>query len=71
MGPLASPVAAAVVAAVTAHWLTNSLPDLATAPISIATAGTVYVTVAAAIGVSEAHDLLDALKGVAQRLLRG
>jgi peptidoglycan biosynthesis protein MviN/MurJ (putative lipid II flippase) len=70
MGPLASPVAAAVVAAVAVRWLADSLPDLATAPISLATAGTVYVTVAAAIGVSEAHDLLDALKGAARRLLR-
>ena len=70
MGPLVSPVAAAVVAAVTVHWLTNSLPDVATAPISLVTAGTVYVTVAAAIGVSEAHDLLDALRGAARRLLR-
>jgi len=70
MGPLASPVAAAVVAAVTVHWLTDSLPDLATAPISLATAGTVYVTVAAAIGVSEAHDLMDSLRAVTGRLLR-
>ena len=70
MGPLVSPVAAAVVAAVTVHWLTDSLPDVATAPISLVTAGTVYVTVAAAIGVSEAHDLLDALRGAARRLLR-
>ena len=70
MGPLASPVAAAVVAAVTIHWLTDSLPDLATATISLTTAGTVYVTVAAAIGVSEAHDLLDSLRGVARRILR-
>ena len=70
MGPLVSPVAAAVVAAVAVHWLTDSLPDVATAPISLVTAGTVYVTVAAAIGVSEAHDLLDALRAAARRLLR-
>jgi peptidoglycan biosynthesis protein MviN/MurJ (putative lipid II flippase) len=69
MGLLASPVAAAVVTAVGVHWLTDSLPDVATALISLAAAGTVYVSVAAAIGVSEAHELLGALRGATRRLL--
>jgi len=70
MGPLASPVASAVVIAVAARWATDGLPAVAAAPLSLLAAGSGYVAVAAATGVAEAHALLDALKGVGRRLLR-
>jgi len=70
MGPLASPVASAVVVAVAARWATDDLPAVAAAPLSLLAAGSAYVAVAVATGVAEAHGLLDALRSVARRLLR-
>jgi hypothetical protein len=70
MGPLASPVATAVVVAVISRWATDGLPDVAAAPISVTLAGLAYVVVASATGVTEAHDLIDDLRRIARRLVR-
>jgi hypothetical protein len=69
MGPLASPVATAVVVAVTARWATNGLPDVAAAPLSVMVAGLAYVTVASATGVAEARSLITDLRGIRRRLV--
>ncbi len=70
LGPLASPVATAVVVAVISRWATDGLPDVAAAPISVTLAGLAYVVVASATGVTEAHDLIDDLRRIARRLVR-
>ena len=62
MGPLASPVAAAVVIAVVTRWATNGLPDLAAAPVSLAVAGLAYVVVAAGTGVTEAQQFVASVR---------